>query len=935
MLRITNLLTVLFLFGCSSHPIDGVPVTDTVNNGMLSSSVDVVRDQWGIPHIYGSTPADVAFVEGYVMAEDRLIQMDLARHNAAGTLSELLGDVAPSVIDTDIRMRVHHFTATVQAAWQTLSTSTDPQDQEITKMLSSFAGGVNAYIDDLKSGRYQLPPALDFLYDPQTIKPWTEVDSLLLGQLQAYSLSFDADSDIFRTQLLATAQMLFDNSTMPNLAARKGIGQDFELTEPMDPTYTLPAASGSAVDGWTGMNGDTSTASAAPIDPSILPLLREARLTVRGLGHDNMVAPSLGSNDWVVGPQLSATGHVMVANDTHLDLSNPPVFYIVHLVSTGSKKLDVMGVQFPGIPGVILGMNEHVAWGSTVNNIDVTDVYQETVVPCDSGGGPCVMFNGQKVALVPRTENIDVGRFGQIIKTVTVTLYDVPHHGPIIPRITADHNVEPLGSTELSIRYTGHEPAPKLSTVVYGLDTAGSVKDGIAAIDSGFLYGNQNWVLGDDQGHIGWTEFTRTPRRSPTAAPWRVLPGDGSAEWGADMDPKYIPHAYDPPQGFIATANNDPIGVTDDNDPFFDEPMVDGAPLYLGADYDPGTRVGRIVKRIQAATQGGGKLTLDDMQSIQADAVSEWAQALQPTFMAAAQALAEEIATPGSHADLTPLVMTADPTSKSLVPMARDLVANFSGNMASGVDEDNPSPQDVADAQAATVMGVWMRRFADRTFGDELETLNLTPNAFQQLKLLVRLVQHDPKLATGIEPATGDSILFDSVDNAQPQSMRYVAAQAVLDALDFIVRYKTLGPDPSTWRWGTLHTLTLSFLAPIDALQIPLKTDAMYPNGFPRHGDIGTVDAAGDSIDIGDYSYTHGPAIRFVAELDPKNGPRARNVIPGGEILDPMSPHYRDLMELWRKNKTIDLAFKEGDVAASAKVEFMTNGDGRVRFSPK
>jgi penicillin amidase len=163
--------------------------------------------------------------------------------------------------------------------------------------------------------------------------------------------------------------------------------------------------------------------------------------------------------------------------------------------------------------------------------------------------------------------------------------------------------------------------------------------------------------------------------------------------------------------------------------------------------------------------------------------------------------------------------------------------------------------------------------------------------------------------------------------------MREQAAHAILDTLDFLAG--ALGQDIGKWRWGNLHTITLQFLAPVDPLQIPLKGDAQYPNGFPRHGDIGTVDAAGDSLDIGDYTYNHGPAIRFVAELDPKNGPRARNVLPGGEVLDPQSPHYRDQMELWRKNKTFDLAFKEGDVAASAKVEYMKNGDGRVHFAPK
>ncbi|HWE27220.1 MAG TPA: penicillin acylase family protein, partial [Polyangia bacterium] len=636
--------------------------------------------------------------------------------------------------------------------------------------------------------------------------------------------------------------------------------------------------------------------------------------------------------NWVVGPSLSSTGHVMVANDTHLSLQNPPIFYFVHLVARGS--LDAMGVQFPGLPGIILGMNEHVAWGATVNNIDVTDVYQETIVTCDDGASPCVAFNGGKVPLAPRSETINVGRFGQIINSQTVTLYDVPHHGPIIPRVDAmTHTVEPLGTSELSVRYTAHDPAPRLAAVIYGLDTAKSMKDAVAAIDGGFLYGNQNWVIGDDQGHFGWTQFTRTPRRSPTAAPWKILPGDGSAEWGGDMDPIYIPHAYDPAQGFIATANNDPIGVSDDGDPFFDEPVVDGAPLYLGADYDPGTRVGRITKRINAGGAGGGKLTIDDMQSIQADVVSEWAQALVPTLIEAALALEDEVQKPGTHADLSLLASQASPISKQLLPTALSLVQGWiSFSTESGVDEDAPTPQQIADAQAAAIAQVWMRRFADRTFEDEYSQLGVTPSSFAQLKLLVRMVNNSPLLKTGLNPATGEPILFDTWDTPEQETKRQQAAHALLDTLDYLVG--ALGQDITAWRWGNLHTLTLQFLAPVDALQIPLKTDTKYPNGFLRHGDIGTVDAAGDSIDLGDFTYNHGPAIRFVAELDPK-GPHARNVLPGGEILDPNSPHYRDQMELYRKNKTFDLVFAESDVAASAKAELMKNGDGRVHFSPK
>src|SRR5207237_4284276 len=140
----------------------------------------------------------------------------------------------------------------------------------------------------------------------------------------------------------------------------------------------------------------------------------------------------------------------------------------------------------------------------------------------------------------------------------------VPHHGPILPRIV-NHALDPLGSTELSIRYTGYEPT-QFVRIALGFMRARSTQDFFGALDKYNREAAFNCVAGDDQGQIGWSQILRMPRRAAGHAPWKVLPGDGSAEWGGDLDPKYIPHAYDPDQGFIATANNDPIGVTDDND---------------------------------------------------------------------------------------------------------------------------------------------------------------------------------------------------------------------------------------------------------------------------------------------------------------------------------------------------------------------------------
>ena len=931
LLTFATFATLASFAGCkASSPavtLDQLPQTDAVTSSVLTAPVDVVRDEWGIPHIYGQTFADVAFAEGYVMASDRLSQMDLARHKAEGTLAEIGGDLAPSLLDGDIAMRAHHLKKTAADAFAELKASSDPSDQAIVQALTSFAAGVTAFISDVQAGKRTVPLAVKSAYDPATTQPWTEVDSIALSYLQAFELAFDADTEITYSAIDAAEATVFDGAADPTLAARKGLAKDLEIFAPIDPTYTLEG-------GWTGMHGDTSTASAGARSgkKKLLALMNADRKTVRGVGNDHILYPERGSNNWIVGPALSTTGHTLVANDTHLSLDNPAIFYLVHLVVRGgATPVNAMGVQFAGIPGIVLGNNVHLAWGATVNNIDVTDVYEESIVPCDTGTGPCVAFKGGKVALVPRQEVFKSGHFGTISTTTTMTLYDVPHHGPIIPRVSASHAVEPLGTSELSIRYTGYEPA-QLIRGIFGVLMAGTMKDAVSALDRDFRYGGQNWVIGDDQGNFGWTQVIRVPRRAPGNAPWKVLPGDGTAEWGSDMDPRYIPHAYNPAKGFLATANNDPIGVTDDGDPFFDEPVVDGGPLYLGYGYDPGTRVGRITKRLEAATAGGNKVSVDDLQGIQADTVSEWAPLLAPTFLDAAQALGEEIAHPGTHTGLTSIAQAASATTRALVGKAHDLVQAWSSfDTPSGL-EDNATPQQIADSQATLVYNAWFTHFANAALGDELAKLGVSPGDEQVGKLLVRMCDHPDKLATGLSAGTSDPVLFDDLTTPEVESKQQIAAKALVLALDFIAG--KLGNDPSAWRWGTLHTLTLSYLLPVAALQIPESGDPQFPNGFPRHGDNGTVDVGGHGLSLTDYSYSAGPAIRFVCELDP-SGPHARNALPGGEQLDPHSPHYKDQLALWLKNQTFDLAFQDTDVVASAQKEIATNKDGRIHFAPR
>lgn len=923
-----------------SSAYDSVPEQSITKVAALKGGVDLVRDKFGVPHIVADNLTDASYVQGYVMAEDRFIEMDFIRRSAAGTLAKLAGSLDPSLIDDDIRVRAHHLRATAQKGFDTLKASDDPTDKLLVETLSQFAKGVNAWRDDLLAGKHTLPPGIDFLYTNESVEPWSEVDSLVLAEYQAFSLAFDSDGDIFRSQLAAADKTAFGAAIEAQKKAREGFWKDYTRMAPFDATHTLPGgwdnlekqASFTPAPGMGIGNGNGFGAPAS--DDGRMALFEATRPNTAGVGLDRLNDPTRGSNNWVIGPTMTTSGHTIVSNDTHLQLLNPAVFYLVH-VTAKSPAYDVMGVQFPGIPLVTLGMNRHLAWGGTVNYIDVTDVYEENLVDCAGGDTavPCVSFKGAPVAAVPRKEVFEVGSLGVVDKTIEVTMYDVPHHGPIIPRVLGNHSgIEALGTKELSVRYTGHESAP-LIRAIYNLNIAKTVDEGKKALEADFKYGGQNWVLGDDQGNFGWTQTIRVPRRAPGFAPYLVLPGDGTAEWQGDLPAKYIPHAVNPAQGYLATANADPIGVTDGNDPFFGQPVVDGSPLYLGSDYDPGTRIGRITKRIEAGTKDGKKLSLDDMSSIQSDAITEWGEVWAPVYLDAVKALDEEIKTPGTHPGLSAIAATATDRSKGLLGQVQTIVSGWTFDTPAGIEDANETADTLRDSQATTIVSTFLTSFAQKTLLDEAKEIGVTRLSGSGVnKLMAELILHPEKLETKLADETGDPVLFDDLSTPAVESRQQIAAMAVLEALEKVAT--KLGDDPAGWRWGKIHTLQTKFFGPVSTLFLPPGMDPTYPDGYPRHGGDGTVDVANHGADDDVYSFGNGAAIRFTCELDPEKGPVARNVLPGGQIFQPDSPHYKDQMELWRHNQTRDLPFAAADVVAEATAEQGTNKLGRRRFTP-
>lgn len=883
-----------------------VPLMETLDAPGLSAPVEVVRDDYGVPHIKGETDADVVYAQAYMMASDRFIQMELGRRQAAGTLSEVLGNSVPTIVDTDVSYRMHHLKQNGERIWAALQASSDPVDKKCALLLGSFTRGVNAWLADLRAGKRALPSQVADTFKAAAIEPWSEADSLALGDLQAFNLAFDADGEVALSTHEAGEAKAFVGSSDAVKASRVGFVGDFYRFAPFDATFT--------VDGWPNAKLATNAApnkgrgGSKRDSKGYLALLEKAGRSLRGVGLDRMRDPSRGSNNWVVSGKHTASGLPIVANDTHLSIGQPAIFYLSHLQSR--EGLDLMGVQFPGIPLVILGMNRRVAWGGTVNYIDVTDVYRETVKDCN--GTKCVVWKGQDVPLTPRVETFKIGSPGLVSTTKQVTIWDVPHHGPILVR-SLGGNAEPLGAEELSIRYTGHEPAP-LFKAVYGLATAKTVDDAKAALDANFKYGGQNWVMGDDSGNVLWTQSVRVPRRPKGTRPWAVMPGDGSAEWSGDHDVKLVPASRNPDKGFLVTANADPLGVTADNDPM-NEPEVDGFPLYLAADYDMGTRVGRITKRIAAAIADGKKLSRDDMANIQADAYSEVGEALAPAFLEGARALADELATPGKVPGLGPVLAAMGTPSKAALTAATEAVAAWSFGTPAG--NDGESPESLRDSRATLLVAVFTTRLAKNVLADELSAVGASLGGSRPTRMLATLIKTPDVLKT-------KTTVWDDLNTPEVETRAVMLARSVAQALDFITGNAELGPSPDGWRWGKVHRLVSTF---------PLSAALSQPP-VPRHGGDGTVDVAFHGANDDSYDFSSGPAIRFVAEMDPAAGPRARNVTPGGQIFYKESPHFGDLFARWVNNEAVDLAFTTSDIVARAKKEQATTGLGRVVFKP-
>jgi penicillin G amidase len=529
----------------------------------LSAPVTVYRDEWGVPHIEAQTRQDLFRAQGYVTAQDRLWEMDLSRRAAAGRLSEVLGE---SQAENDKFLRTLRLRRAAEISVKEYS----PVAMEA---LTAYGEGVNAYIGEA-SAAGKLPVEFALLgYKPE---PWTPADSASVGKFMAYDLGGNFTDEIYHYLLRQKVGDAMARQLWP-------VYPDF------GPTIVKSAVAAPALPQTTELPPDDSR-----VDLSGL-------LAVSSLFPDQFA----GSNNWVVSGKLTATGKPILSNDPHLALRTPSIWYQTHLVLNGKDgQMNVIGVIFPGAPGIVIGHNDKVAWGVTNTGPDVQDLYIEKRNP----ENPYQFeFQGEWENAAVYKEPIKVKGGADIPFEVVVT-----RHGAIISEVTGGDGARPKEA--LALKWTALMPTTELEAVLL-LDQASNwteFRDGLKK----FLVPTQNFVFASVDGTIAYHAGGIVPIRARGDGTVPVPGNTGEYEWTGFIPFDQMPEVVNPPEGYIATANNRAVD--------------DAYPYFITSTWAQPYRAMRIIESIQAKS---GSITADDMRMLQGDFTNLQARTLLPVLL--------------------------------------------------------------------------------------------------------------------------------------------------------------------------------------------------------------------------------------------------------------------------------------------------------------
>jgi len=526
---------LLAILGLTIHYFNTKPVQSgdvTISSSLLQGNVSLTRDKWGVVHINAQkSDLDAWFALGYAHAQDRFWQMEFNRHVEQGTLSELFGAKA---IPQDKYLRTWGFYRFAKPAWQYLS----PHSKAV---LQSYTNGVNYYIS-LQHFPFQF--SLLKIHP----KPWTVLDSLAWQKVLAWDLQ-----NIWKSK--------FNNYLVKTHEGTNKIPVIF-------PPYPLNAPT-------ILSNADLKQSG---IYTSHNPISSELKLVNQ---------QDKGSNNWVVSGKWTTSGKPLLANDPHLEIQSPSMWYLAEIKAPG---LDVIGATMPGMAGVVIGHNANIAWGVTNVNPDVQDLY-----------------------IIDSKLSHQMNTVNEIIKIKNQASIQYPvryfHNMPIISDVTDTKQIHPI----IALKWTAFNPDDKTVQSIININYAQNWNQFVDALKD-FDTPSQNFIYADVNGNIGYYLPGKIPLRD-----WNSdlpVPFDNNHQWKDYIPFNQLPHVYNPTEGMIATANNLPVS--------------DHYPYTLNFRWSvPPFRISRIIHLLQQSRP----LDIQKMQTIQLDNYSMLWQALSPYFL--------------------------------------------------------------------------------------------------------------------------------------------------------------------------------------------------------------------------------------------------------------------------------------------------------------
>ncbi len=806
----------------------------------LDAPVEILRDEWGVPHIYASTSHDLFFAQGFTQAQDRWWQMEFSRHIGRGAIQELTG-LNAGAYDTDIFIRRLGLYQAAQRDFENYS-------PEAQAALQAFADGVNAYLLNRPARYLAMEYSLLSVTGVSiTVEPWTPLDTIVWSKVMALNLDGNRGEELARSEMLGAL--------------------DPELVDAYFPTYPYDSKATIVTEADLPISDESLGAAAAlPVDTAGIAGITRAQTGL--YGQETAWLPfgtgsGIGSNNWSVAGSNTATGTPLLANDPHLGIQMPSIWYEIglHCAPVSAEcPYDVVGFAFAPSLAVVIGHNARIAWGVTTSNLDTQDYYEITVNP----DNPLQYeFNGEWLDMTTREETIN---FGDGEPSVTFTVRET-RFGPIV----TDNNLREDGTLSgydserpLALRWAALEQGTLLEALLR-LNRAGNwaeFREALRYWDAP----SQNFVYADVDGNIGYQLPGRVPVRASGHTGTLPVPGSSDAyDWRGYVPFDLMPRVYNPARGYVQSANQATVIPV-----YYEQLGAQLGPEYgddpqpqFSFSWDYGYRGARIVDLLEATDQH----STQSFAAIHGD--NEFTFALE----------------------IRPYLESLDFGSDTLNG-TRDWLLTWDAQM------DADSPQ-------AAFFGLFFGRLIDLTYNDQLAVLNRSASSGSDIMWTTALLLEQPEHAWWDDVSTpGTSETRDDI-----------LIRAFSEGYDSAV--ERLGANRDDWRWGTLHTATF-VNNPLGLSGIGLIEGIVNRGPFPVSGGTSIVNAtAWQNAGGGDFTVRAVPSMRMIVDLGDLSS--SLTIHTTGQSDHPRSALYDNMIDEWTDIEYHPMLWTREQVDAAAR----------------